>query len=111
MQPARTPSEQTDVAAPARPAVLTPVKQAEVCSIVALGGSRKLAARYVNCTPRTIRNTALRDPEFAEKLRKAEVSTEYDLLNVIRDAANTDAKYWQAARWVLQHVYPERYNR
>ena len=38
----------------------------EICGLLTLGSTRVLAARYVGCHPNTLRNTARRNPEFAE---------------------------------------------
>jgi hypothetical protein len=87
-------------------------KRAAIYGILAVGGTRRLAARYVGCSPATIHNTVLRDAEFRRRIRKAEVRAEYDFLSTIRAAAaKKDARYWQAAKWALQHMYPERYSR
>jgi hypothetical protein len=69
-----------------------------------------MAARYVGCHPETIRKTALRDPEFAEQIRKAEVNSEIVLLRSIQTASQ-DVKQWRASAWALERLFPERYGR
>jgi hypothetical protein len=69
-----------------------------------------MAAAYVGCATSTIRSRAVRDPEFAEQLRKAELSAELTLLKSIQTAAS-DVKQWRAAAWALERLFPERYAR
>ncbi len=45
-------------------------KKRDICLILSLGGTRQMAAHYVGCSVRTIRNTAHRDPLFADQLAK-----------------------------------------
>lgn len=91
-----------------RPPILNQDKRRQIVAILAVGGTRRLAASYVGCTPRTIRNTAARLPEFAEALRQAEMSTEVGYLDNILKASK-DPKYWRAGAWALEHLFPERY--
>ncbi|HEV2972482.1 MAG TPA: hypothetical protein VGY55_21095 [Pirellulales bacterium] len=89
---------------------LDETKRREVCAILAVGGTRLMAASYVGCAPSTIRRRALRDPEFAEQLRKSELSAEITFLKSIQ-AAVGDVKQWRAAAWALERLFPERYAR
>jgi hypothetical protein len=91
-----------------RPPVLDDTKRREVCAVLSMGGSRRLAARYVGCAPATIRNTAERDPEFAAQLDQAEGQHELLYLRNIQAAAKKE-QYWRAAAWMLERRYPERY--
>ena len=88
--------------------VLDEDKRREVCAILSMGGSRRLAARYVGCAHTTIRNTAERDPEFLAQLHQAEGQHELLYLRSIQSAAKKE-QYWRAAAWVLERRYPERY--
>ena len=88
-----------------RKPVLTDAKKREIIAIISVGCSRRIAAEYVNCSPRTIQNTADRDPEFAEQLRKASLQTELTFLKNIRDAAKKE-QYWRAAAWGLERLNP-----
>ena len=45
-----------------RPAVLDPTKRQRIAALLAVGCSRRVAARYVGCSPSTITRTAARDP-------------------------------------------------
>lgn len=85
-------------------------KQQDICAIIAVGSTRTKAAAYVGCCTETIRMTALREPEFAEALRKAEAQHEIALLTRI-DAASKRPEGWRAAAWALQRMYPERFAR
>lgn len=91
-----------------RPPVLDAYKKREICVVLAMGGSRAIAARYVNCHPDTIRNTAQRDLEFALALEQAESKNEVRHLAFINKAAE-EGRYWRAAAWVLERKYPSRY--
>src|SRR5580693_8951341 len=90
--------------------ILDDYKQGEICAIVMVGGTRRLAAEYVGCHPETIRRTCLRDPQFAERLRKADCGPEINLLRAIQ-IATKDPKQWRAAAWALERLFPERYAR
>jgi len=83
-------------------------KQNKIFGVLVAGGSRSLAAAYVGCCPATIRNTALRDPVFAEELKKAESGNEVKFLAAISKAAN-EGRYWRAAAWALERKYPDKY--
>jgi len=89
-----------------RPPALDHVKRREILAILAMGCSRRTAARYVGCSPRTIQNTADRDPEFAAQLRHAEHASEIEYLQRIRNAAKKE-QYWRAAAWALERINPE----
>lgn len=91
-----------------RPALLDEAKQREVCAILAMGCSRRLAAEYVGCAARTIRRQAQRDAAFRERLAKAEAHQEMAHVKHVSEAAK-EAKNWRAAAWLLERRYPERY--
>jgi hypothetical protein len=93
---------------PGRPPVLDDGKKREICAILAVGCSRAVAARYVGCHPGTIRNTALREEEFALQLEQAESRHEILHLSHINSAAK-EGRYWRAAAWALERKYPDRY--
>ena len=90
--------------------ILDDIKKREICAILSVGGTRDMAAQYVGCTERTIRNAAERDPLFAERLAKTELSPEITFLRNISNAA-AEGKYWRAAAWALERMYPERYEK
>ncbi|MBL8826479.1 MAG: hypothetical protein JNM18_05800 [Planctomycetaceae bacterium] len=91
-----------------RKPLLDDIKRAQVCAILATGGTRSVAANYVGCTAETIRRTAERDPEFREALNRAESQHEIQYLQRIQEATKKDT-HWRAAAWVLERTYPDRY--
>src|SRR5690606_35084505 len=91
-----------------RPRVLDDIKRREVCALISAGCGMEAAARYVGCSPRTIRREALRNVEFHQRLRKAEVGVELKPLEEIRTAAQSQ---WRAAAWLLERTNPERFAR
>jgi hypothetical protein len=98
------------VARRGRPPVLDDVKRREIIALLSVGCSQRLAARYVGCAAKTIRNTVARDQEFATGVRLAMCNAEVGLLRNIRNAAKKE-QYWHAAAWMLERGYPQRYAR
>lgn len=94
------------------PPIQTPLldegKQREICAILAIGGTRCVAARYVGCAESTITRTAQRDPDFALRLERAETDLELFQLQNIRQASKSS---WNAAAWILERRLPERYGK
>ena len=84
-------------------------RQNEICAILSVGGTRRMAAQYIGCHERTIYKLARNDPNFAERLAKTELSPEVKFLKNIVDAAS-DKRYWRAAAWALERMYPNRYH-
>ena len=91
-----------------RPRALDNAKRREICALVAGGCTTKEAARYVHCSPRTIRREAARDPEFDANLRHSEMYAELSPLRAMQHAVAT---HWRAAAWFLERAYPERFAR
>jgi hypothetical protein len=91
-----------------RPPVLDQNKRREILAIIAVGCSRRTAARYVDCAPSTIRYAAERDPDFAEKLAHAENASELMHLRNINTAAK-EPRNWRASAWALERLRPESY--
>lgn len=91
-----------------RAPVLDATKRREICAILAVGGTRAMAARYVGCAVSTIRRTAHRDPQFSQELERSVSHHEMQHLSSIQKAAG-DARYWRAAVWALERRYPDRY--
>ncbi len=83
-------------------------RQREICAIIAVGGSRRTAAKYVGCSPDSIRRRADRDPEFAKRLKRAESDFEVIHLSNIQQAGK---KSWNASAWMLERVHPERFGK
>ena len=93
---------------PGRPRALDEIKRREVCALVAAGCSISYAARYIGCKPLTIRREALRNEDFHEQLRQAELRSQLKPLNAMQQAAAT---HWRAAAWLLERTHPEQFAR
>lgn len=91
-----------------RPPALDEDKRRLVLAILAVGCSRRTAAKYVGCAHTTIQRTALRDPEFAKQLECAEGMAELGYLKNIQAAARKE-QYWRAAAWVLERRHPQEW--
>jgi transposase-like protein len=55
---------------------LDEVKRREVCALISAGSAIADAARYVGCAASTIHREAMRNPEFREHLRRANLTNE-----------------------------------
>ena len=62
----------------------------DICMYIAFGCGLESAARFVGCSPITIRREARRNPEFRDQLRRAQLDCEIGPLNTIRKAAHTN---------------------
>ncbi|MCI0333781.1 MAG: helix-turn-helix domain-containing protein [Planctomycetes bacterium] len=91
---------------PGRPRALDEAKRREICALVTAGCGIEGAARYVGCAASTIRREALRNPQFSEQLRRADVGAELGPLQAIRRAAE---RYWRAGAWFLERTNPQRF--
>jgi hypothetical protein len=85
---------------------LDEIKKGEIVALVSVGCSRRIAAGYVGCAVSTIRRTALRDPQFAKRLRRATYNAQVGYLKNIKKAAEKE-QYWRAAAWALERLNPE----
>jgi hypothetical protein len=77
-----------------------------IVAIITVGATRQTAAKYVKCSPSTIRAAAEQDPRFHEQLRKAEAQLEVSHLKNIETAAKEN---WRASVWLLERMYPDKY--
>lgn len=93
---------------PGRPRVLDEPKRREICALISAGCGLEDAARYVGCSCATIRREQLRNPEFKERLRKAECFQQLAPLEALRKHA---ANSWRAAAWLLERTNPDRFGR
>jgi len=89
-----------------RPHTLDDTKRREIAALISAGSGIPDAARYVGCSARTIRREALRNVDFHETLRKAELSAQLVPLQTLRKAAS---KHWRAAAWMLERINPDRF--
>lgn len=87
---------------------LNDVQRAEICAILAFGGTREVAAAYVKCDPAAIHRESKRDDEFRLKLRQAESRLEIMQLQNLGNSA-TSKPHWRAAAWILERRFPQRY--
>ncbi len=85
--------------------VLDEKKKQQIVALVLHGCSRRVAARYVSCSPSTITRTAARDPEFGDQLARAEAQREVGLLRLVQTAAQ-EPRLWRAAAWLLERGNP-----
>ena len=81
-------------------------KRHDLITLLGLGCSRRTAARYVGCTVAAIENTLRDDPEFSERVLRAEQQAEIGYLQNIKQAAKKE-QYWRAAAWALERRNPE----
>lgn len=89
-----------------RPRALDDSKLREICALVTAGFGLPGAAEYVGCAASTVRREAQRNLDFQEKLRKAQLASELDPLNSIRQSARSN---WRAAAWYLERTNPQKY--
>jgi hypothetical protein len=88
-----------------REGILDQSKRATIVALLTNGSSRRIAARYVGCSPSTITRTADRDPQFAEQIERAEQEAEILALRNLRNAASQE-RYWRASAWLLERKNP-----
>ena len=91
-----------------RPLILDELKKAQICAMLAAGGTREAAARYVGCCAKTIRNAAAADRRFSKQLERAQAQAELHALENMQARAQSS---WRAAAWMLQTLNPLRYDR
>jgi hypothetical protein len=75
-------------------------------ALLSSGNSRRAAARFVGCAPYTITRLAMRDPQFAAEVARAEQAAEIHLLRLVQTAAKSE-KHWRAAAWLLERRNPQ----
>jgi hypothetical protein len=90
--------------------MLTESQRHELVALLAAGYSRRAAARAVGCARSTLYRMEARDPEFAERVARAEGPGESPqkkqdprkIFPTLHQPAN-----WRAAAWVLERLNPE----
>ena len=87
---------------------ISEIKQREILALLSVGCSRRTAARYVNCTQKSIDELARTNPDFAEKLRRAEANLEIESIKNMFNAAKQE-KNWRASAWVLERKSPQEF--
>jgi hypothetical protein len=90
--------------------MLTEAQRHELVALLAAGHSRRAAARIVGCARSTLYRMEARDPEFAQRVARAEGPGESPqrkqdprkIFPTLHQPAN-----WRAAAWVLERLNPE----
>jgi len=78
------------------------------CALLALGGTRRVAAEFADCRRLDLEAEIQRDPAFKLMVQQSELRPEIEILRTLQEAAR-DPKQWRAAAWALERLYPERY--
>ena len=81
-----------------RPSIVDEPLKEQICLLLSLGLSRRQAAAYSNTTHVTIANAIQREPEFAERVDRAE---QMSVAKPILTIADLSRKNWRAAVWLL----------
>ena len=58
-----------------RPPLLNETKRSAICAMLACGGTRTMAAAFVDCSVNTIARAAHRDAAFAAAIRRADMQS------------------------------------
>jgi len=87
---------------------LTQRERDEVLAILTLGCSRAAAARSVMRSPQFLQCMIASDPEFAEKVAKAESGMEVFCMSHIRQAIAKN-QHCRTALWFLERRLPNQY--
>lgn len=90
------------------PQPLNQQQRREICALLALGGTRRLASKFASCRILDIHAEMKLDPEFRKQVRQHELRPEIDILKSVLAAA-CDPKQWRAGAWALERLYPRRY--
>lgn len=93
---------------PGRPRILDDVKRAEICALLNAGLEFTETARYVGCTPRTIRREISRNAVFRREVHDALLAARVAPEKLLRQAAGRN---WRAAAWLLERTEPQLYGR
>ena len=89
-----------------RPEALADTMQQPLAELVEQGSSRRAAAAMLEIPPSAVSKRMLEDASFAEAAHAAEKMSEAELLGLMRKHCQ---KSWQATRWLLECIRPERY--
>ncbi len=105
-----------------RPRLLTPAVKKTICKAIKAGAKLEIAARAAGIGARTLdewlkhgRDELQVDPDasgpcaaFVSEVMIASAKNEQELIGIIRKEA---PKTWQAAAWLLERKFPQRYAR
>ncbi len=87
-----------------QPPILDDVKRGEICALLTAGLKFTEAARYVGCTPRTIRREVSRNAPFRREVHDALLTARLAPDKLLRQAAGRN---WRAAAWLLERTDPQ----
>jgi hypothetical protein len=93
---------------PGRPRILDDAKRREICALLSAGLEFHETARYVGCTPRTIRREISRNAVFRREVHDALLVARVAPEKLLRQAAGRN---WRAAAWLLERTDPVAYSR
>ena len=79
-----------------------------ICELVRLGCTPEKAAAHVGWSACQLHRLAEQDKAFGRSLREAERS--FEVRNLLH-LYHAGEKHWQAAAWLLERRYPDRYAR
>lgn len=82
----------------------------ECCVMISIGCDRETACNYLGKTPEELRVELQQDPEFGQRLLRAEATPEFNHMRNLFNAAKEE-KNWRASVWWLERRSPERYAR
>jgi transposase len=101
-----------DPSKPGRPTKATPERLEKLIEGVRSGLTFEIASKRAGISYTTFKEWR-KDPRlsaFAAEIKNAEADAEHELLQTIK-AASHEKNQWQAAAWILERRYPERYGR
>lgn len=93
--------------------ILSPVHQQVISDdakdvalrLIAIGGSRQMAARLIGISNSALRDLMKRDHSFALSVRESEATAYQTWLRKMRDADD-----WRAAAWMLKMKHPDEFS-
>jgi transposase len=92
----------------ARPSKLDDLMAQRVVDAVKRGLPRRETALMCGIGESTLYDWMRDNPELASRIKRAETEGELELIETIKSASE---RQWQAAAWLLERRYPERYGR
>lgn len=88
-----------------RPRLLNAESKAMIITAIEAGSSIRMAAKFVRCDPKTIREECKRDPEFSLTLKQAEAKCYLLHLAGVREGKPG----WQAHAWFLERKHHDEF--
>ena len=75
-----------------------------------VGCDRETAGKYLGWTPSQLRRALQVDPQFVDRVSRAEATAEFHHMRNLYEATK-DNKNWRVSVWWLEHLAPERFAR